>query len=231
MSVLNPYCPNPAGSIVSGNTIRSTRMSFQWHCLLACRGHILDVGCADDPNGFGHRVVHFDYDDWTEFYTKRQQSFVQGDAHELLKKFLPNSFELIILGDVVEHFYDPYLAISQAIQVSHKYVCMTIWEEWRGPGGPEQLKWSQDFLENEAHEKGYANSLEMYADEHEGCAPNDNRVLPHTEHCHIFTDADVAALIDKAVIEFGVTTRVAAKAFEVTHDGHDAYCWLVLLEK
>jgi len=231
MSVISPYSPSPPGTIVMGNTIRGTRMSFQWRCLLACHGPVLDVGCADDPNGFGHRVVHFDYDDWTEFYRERQQCFVQGDAHDLLARFMPNSFELVIMGDVVEHCYDPFLAIGQAAKVTSKYLCMTIWEEWRGPGGEAQLKWSQDFLEAEAREKGYESSLEMYADEHQGCNPNDNLILPHTGHCQIFTDADLEALLNRVISEYQLTPRVMAKAFEVTHEGHDAYCWLVLLEK
>lgn len=229
--VIAPYCPAPPGTIVGGNTIRGPRMSFQWHVLRLVFGHVLDVGCADDPNGFGHRVVHFDYDDWSQFYQDRQQCFVQGDAHKLLERFPANSFELVILGDVVEHFYDPYLALSQAAQVTSRYLCMTIWEEWRGPGGDEQLQWSIDFLENKAHEKGYPSSVEMYAAEHPGCDPNDNAVLPHLEHCQRFTDQDVELLVTRLIQEYKFQPRTLIKAFEVTHEDHDAYCWMVLLEK
>ncbi len=220
---MNLYSPDP----VQGNGLRGPRVSFQWRCLLNVQGPVLDVGCCNDPNGFGHRVVHFDYDDWGQYYRLLGQAFIQGDAHHLTDYFPPESYELVIMGDILEHLPDPLQACREACKVTNKYLCMTIWEEWRGPGGDGQVAWSQQKYLEECADKDYATSL--FGGEY--CIPKDDMELSHWGHCQKFTDEDISLLVAQLCDEFHMSPRALYKALEVVHEGHECFNWLVLLEK
>lgn len=204
-------------------------MSFQWWCLLTTTGSVLNVGSCDDPLGFGHRVVHFDYDDWSEYYIKRHGCFVQGDAHYLTRYFKAGSFELVIMGDIIEHLTDPYQACGQAALVTNRYLCMSIWEEWRGPGGDGQIAYIEQQLLDEATEEGYETFAEKYAAENPGCKPNTR--LPHWGHIQKLTDGYIKDLVGYLCEGYQMHPVHLFKAGEVVHEGHQCFNWLILLEK
>ena len=107
----------------------SVRMRFQWsYFLQATNGSVLNIGCADDPLYFEEGAHHFDLDDWSPYHER----FTQGDAHEL--PFEDRSFEVVVLGDIIEHLYDPKRAVLEAARVCSCWLAMTIFEEWRLPG-------------------------------------------------------------------------------------------------
>jgi ubiquinone/menaquinone biosynthesis C-methylase UbiE len=171
--------------------------------------------------------VHCDYDDWGEYYNLLGQAFVQGDAHQLTDYFPTNSFEMVLMGDILEHLPDPYKACDEAAKVTSRYLCMTVWEEWRGPGGDEQIKWAQEKYLEECAEKDYAASL--FGGQY--CRISDDMVLSHWGHCQKFTDEYIEDLVDHLCKEHGMTHKGLYKVMEVIHEGHECFNWLILLEK
>lgn len=83
---------------------------------------ILDVGCGSLCNEFhrvyGERYVGLDTGDAP--YVKD----VTGDAHDL-SRFPDDSFDVVTLWSVVEHLYNPYQALKEAIRVAKKAVILT----------------------------------------------------------------------------------------------------------
>lgn len=210
-----PECPNPW----------SPRVVFQWNVLLRARGEVLNVGCSDDPLGFGDRCVHFDLDKWD-----CHERFVQGDAHSLSKYFERNSFDTVILGGVVEHLVDPEVAILEAVKVAKRVVALDVWEEWRGPDGEgPHIEWAQEGLLEVARGAGY-DSYEEYSRATEGCEVYPEAEIPHRAHLWKFTDSSVAQLLISVLGKSGWSMPVFAKVPEVEHEGHQVQQWLVVLE-
>lgn len=85
---------------------------LQW-----AKGKILNIGCGDDPAGFGVRATHLDIDIWDH------PNFIQGDCCHL--PFGNKSFDTAVLGDVLEHCLNPDKAVSEAARVAYRVV-MTI---------------------------------------------------------------------------------------------------------
>jgi len=100
-------------------------------------GTILDVGCNDSsmwihPGGKNtdvNQVTFFDCDKW-EITWLLNPKFVQGDAHELSKHFKEKSFVSVVLGDILEHVFDPYLVLSEAVKVASDKVVLTVPDEY-----------------------------------------------------------------------------------------------------
>lgn len=206
-------------------------MHFQRWCFGEAQGPVLNVGCCDGSIGFEDKVTNFDLDDWSELYTIRGWKFVQGDAHRLTEYFEPGSFDLVVMGDIIEHLPDPYLACGEAAQVSKRLLCMTIWEEWRLPKDGKHVHYAQQHYEAEAKGKGYTSGSAMYASEHPGCTPADNLELSHWGHCWQFTEEMIHNLVAWLCAQFQMEIVFFERIPEVMHLGHMAHNWLVLLTK
>lgn len=212
----------------------SARTTFQWalvrHIMVNVPNYqILNVGCCDDPMGFGFRVTHFDYDDWGEYFSVRNQKFVQGDAHNLGDYFEEDQFHMVLLGDILEHCPDPQRVLKEAVKVSNSFVAATIWEEWRLPREGLNTQSSVGCLAGEATAAGYYSIGEFYESQH----PEMKYVegISHLPHLWRFTDQMILQMLMDVSRETSSTLTYYQKAFEVNHDGHNAYNWLVLLGK
>lgn len=208
----------------------SPRMSFQWQCVQGAKGPILNVGCADDPLHFEKRCTHFDIDDWSRHFSRLGQVFVQGDAQHLTDYFGPGSFDLVILGDVLEHIPEPYKALQEAAIVTSRALCLTIWEEWRISEGLH-IDDGQQQADEEARSLGFDNRLvhqEVLYPDKVGYPEED---MPHLIHIWHFTDQDISEMVSGLVVGYHMWPKVATKTPEVVHAGHQVYNWLILLEK
>jgi len=214
----------------------SPRLRFQYNCAARASGQILDVGCSDDPLGFrvlGSRCVHFDIDDWSDYYEQLGAKFVQGDAHCLTSYFEPNSFELVILGDVAEHLENPIAAILEAAKVTNHWLCLTIWEETRLPavGYNRTAAWTADT--KTARAQGYEDFEDLQKAQlaQKGAKGYPERKVAHAVHIWRFDDALVDVIIEKVCQQEGLHRLFYQKVPEVVHEGTQFYNWLVLLEK
>lgn len=171
---------------------------------------ILNIGVGDDPALLGDEAVHLDIDPWQYTY------FVQADAHHL--PFKSDSFDTVILADVVEHLVDPLKALLEAKRVGHRLV-ITIFEEWR-LGGPGQ------HIDKAREVFGEAN-LGKYIEEGKLLTIVPEEVISHNPHINQFTDGGIdnlVKLLHMRVIEY-------SKEPEWIHEGHTWYNWLLCLEK
>jgi ubiquinone/menaquinone biosynthesis C-methylase UbiE len=86
---------------------------------------ILDVGCGSlcEPftKTYGKRYVGLDTPSTS--YPKNGL-WVEGDAHNL-SQYPENSFGIVTMFSVLEHLYDPYVGLSEAIRVAKKAVIIT----------------------------------------------------------------------------------------------------------
>lgn len=210
---VQPGCPNPG----------SPRIRFQWNCLSDARGEVLNVGSCNDPAGIGARAIHFDYDDWSEHFCKVGVAFQQGDAHRLDQIYTPKRFDLVILGDMLEHVIDPHRVIEAACRVSRS-LCMTVWVEWRKPGAGIWLKETRKRMDAEADEAGYATYEDMYEALHPEVKVM--RRAPHLDHIWQFTDENAGCWLYQLECE-GFEIIHATKELEVVHEGIPAYNFLV----
>src|SRR4051812_3570553 len=84
---------------------------------------ILDVGCATGENGryllqegFAKKVVGVEYDEAMASIARDKLSFVYDSSIEdkmLLSELSKNTFDFILLGDVLEHLYDPETVLRE----------------------------------------------------------------------------------------------------------------------
>ena len=117
--------------------LRSPRCAFQWKYLLQAEVPVLNLGSGEDDLGFGDYAVHLDL-----LPFPRLQSFVQADAYHI--PFADESFDTVIMGDIVEHLERPWEAIEEAARVTKYRLVMSIFHESRLPRGytPPRVKWS-----------------------------------------------------------------------------------------
>ena len=76
---------------------------------------ILDVGCADNPQG----DINIDV---TLYYNRRGRSKVQLLGDGLALPFKDAVFSLVRAEHVIEHVTDPYAFLSELSRVSRRYV-------------------------------------------------------------------------------------------------------------
>ena len=213
----NPLCHAP-----------SPRMTFQWNCVTELPGvtSVLNVGSCDDPLHFGRLAHHFDLDDWSDHFSARGEEFTQGDAHRLTDYFDDSSFDLVLLGDVLEHVPSPTKVLYEASRVSSRYVAASIWEEWRLPEEGLNMEAGNRMVEEEALKEGYENFEQMYQTQKGvkvAIGPS------HLPHIWKFTDQHVEALVGE-MEDYGMSCIYFVKAPEVVHEGHQYWNWLVVME-
>lgn len=194
------------------------RLDFQRQWV---KGTILNIGCADDPAGFGARATHLDIDWWTGI-----PNFVHGDCHHL--PFPDGSFDTAVLGDVLEHCMDPEQAVREASRVARR-VIITVPEELRlpevgrhvGMGVRDRAK-----VMREVH--GYPAEMpdEEVVVTHKKTDPRFERAypeadMPHDGHIWRFDDAWIQKFIDAS----GKKPVVYQKVPECSWTN-----WLVVLE-
>lgn len=93
-------------------------------------GKVLNIGCGDDPAGFGDQATHLDVDRWA------LPNFVLGNCHAL--PFGDGEFDTAVLGDVLEHCELPGVAVREACRVA-KRVVITVPEELALPSVGQHL--------------------------------------------------------------------------------------------
>ena len=207
----------------------SSRMNFQWNCLLRAQGPVLNVGCSDDPLRFEDRCTHFDIDDWSAHFDARGQMFIQGDAHQLTRYFGLDAFDTVILGDIVEHLVDPHTALMEAARVTSRALCFTVWMEQRLPGVGRHIEAALELAAKEVLKHGYDDYQEMQRVEHPDRVGFPEDEVPHLLHIWQFSDAMIQDLVNKLAEENLMDVASFVKAAEVIHEGDQFYNYLVLL--
>lgn len=212
----------------------SARMTFQWkyvdlYTLIAGleEPRILNIGCADDPLGFGELAHHYDLDDWSY----RHKRFTRGDAHQL--PFEDGSFDLVIMGDIHEHLIDPLKATLEAARVVSigGVLAMSIFEEWRLPGFGQWVQESHQISHEENVRLGYEGVEDYQAKVYPERVGVDNTAVPHLNHINQFTDNDIRDLVNKVLEAYPFMILEYGKAFETFHEGRETYNWLIALRR
>lgn len=210
----------------------SPRMIFQWRYVddvIAKHPEeqppsILNIGCASDPLDFADRAHHFDLDDWSMSHKR----FTQGDAHAL--PYDDATWRLVMLGDIMEHVLDPEKVLSEACRVSKELVVLTIFEEWKLPGPGQWIEEGQQGSDIESRRLGYVDRLDYQKRVNPLTVTYDDTVLPHLIHINQFTDLDMFDLLKQAYW-LGFVTETYIKAFEVKHEDHRIFNWLICLRR
>jgi len=208
----------------------SPRMAFQWKYFAECDAteppEVLNIGCADDPLSFGEAAFHYDLDDWSY----KHKWFKQGDANSL--PFPDGTFQLVIMGDILEHLEDPHKAVSEAIRVLRVggRLVITVFEEWRLPGPGQWLKEGHELATKTVQEMGYQD-----LEDHQKVLYPDRVGFPEAEVSHLihinqFTDVDMQNMAGWIASQ-GCAPLELIKAYEATHEGHRWYNWLFAMEK
>lgn len=210
----------------------SARMLFQWNCLKRywpCDA--LNVGCADDPLRFGPRCTHLDLDDWSAHFDKIGAPFVQGDVQEMSELLGYQSFDLVIMGDTLEHVPMPLAAVLECGKVARKAICLTVWEELRLSTPGRHISEGQRRADEEVRKLGFADRFEHQSHLYPDRVGYSDSVMPHLIHIWRFTDELIETYVSTLELSDGWRRTVLAKVPEVVTDNIQFYNWLILLEK
>jgi predicted SAM-dependent methyltransferase len=105
------------------------RFSFQRECALKYEGTVLNVGCNEDPASLGTMPNVVNCDNWDHNPTTMAKYPVDNvfDCTEDVWPFEDDSVDLVIFGDIIEHFYPEELAraLKEARRVARN-VCATL---------------------------------------------------------------------------------------------------------
>lgn len=198
-----------------------SRLDFQRNeAAVAPAGSVLNIGCGDDPVGLGASAVHVDIDVWSH------PNFVQADCCKPLP-FADKEFHTAVLGDVLEHCYDPDAAMRHAARVARRLVC-TIPEEVALPtvGQHVELGTKQRADGYRAY-YGYEGTDEEVIDQQKReQGPGYVRSvmeseLPHDGHINRFDEA----WVDRLVAASGMRETYRYRCFSGNHD-----YWFLILE-
>lgn len=214
----------------------SCRMNFMWNSLLQHgrtdegKWSALNVGCADDPFGFKQRCVHFDLDDWSKPFAEAGLTFVQGNVHHLTNYFKHQEFQLVICGDTLEHCPDPWTVVSELTKVAGRYLCLTIWEEWRLPSAGRHIEAGQKRADEEVQELGYEDRLDHQRQLYPDKVTFSDEAFPHLIHIWQFTDEMIGALVGQ-ILSSGFDLEFYMKVPETMVKDHLAHNWLILAKR
>jgi SAM-dependent methyltransferase len=213
----------------------SPRVEFQWKYFAmtprAPEGQVpntLNVGCADDPIGLGEGAMHYDIDDWSYLH----RYFEQGDAHKL--PFNDKTFLCVIMGDILEHVVDPFVAVQEAMRVTAVggLLVLTVFEEWRLPGPGQWIEEAHEIAEKENVERGYEGREDYQKKnypERVGVPDEDDK--SHLCHINQFEDSDMVDMVNWVVSTGEFTVIENVKVVEENFDGHDWYNWLICFRR
>lgn len=130
------------------------RFTFQRECAAKYTGTVLNIGCATDPANLGHlnNVVNcdnFDHSDITGEIFPVDKVF---DATDDKWPFKNNSVDLVIFGDVIEHWYPEELrrALKEAARVA-KNICATVPRDERIYDDPNYFDLIKDQAKGSCH--------------------------------------------------------------------------------
>lgn len=187
-------------------------------------GRIVNLGCGDDPAGFGERATHVDIDVWA------LPNFVKADLHDL--PILDRSFDTAILGDVLEHVMDPEQVVREAARVARQRLVITVPEETTLPGVGRHV------------ERGLADRAALYRGQHGDAAvglTDEEVVVLHKRTDPTFVHAHPEALVphDGHIWRFDEEwidrLVVAAAGFKVVDRQKAPECswwnWLLCLDR
>lgn len=195
----------------------SQRLAYQ---KMFATGRVVNLGCGDVPVDFGPDTVQVDMDLYD------YPNFVQADIHNL--PFKDDEFDTAVLGDVLEHSYDPVKCLQESARVAKKLVA-TVFEEWRHDGLSIEgkIKASEDELHALGHpdiQHQYSN-LPVFKDHCKEIVGDTEK--PHHYHIQNFTDESLMEIVDKT----GLEVVIFKKYLELVVDGRPAYNWLLVLKK
>jgi len=200
--------------------VMSRRLEFQ---KMFAVGKLVNIGCGEDPCGFGERATHVDLDVYNH------PNFVRADAHNL--PFGDLSFDTAILGDMLEHVPDPARVLSEAARVARTIV-VTIYEEWRLPQEGLNLGIEgAEMYDKGLAEMGHANLWDYFQSlpSHKDCivsiTPDDE--LSHHPHIQQFTQESLEQIIEDA----GLEPFIFSKFQEGVHEGRPTYNWLLVARR
>lgn len=191
--------------------------------------NVVNIGCADDPVSLGKMALHVDIDNWSY----KHKFFRQSDAHDLPDEW-SRKFDLVILGDVLEHVVDPMKVTDEALRVTALggIALFTVFEEWRLPGPGQYIEEAHKIADEENRKMGYSDR----EDYQEQVYPDRVGVLDEGDSshlCHInqFTDAEMLDMVHYALRTGEFRLLEGVKQYEQEQDGHDWYNWLYAFER
>lgn len=112
------------------------RYDFQ---IQACEEHpgaVLNIGCNEDPANlkarFGDRVINCDLEAWDHHMDRANRADVVFNCLDVPWPFEERAAELVIFGDILEHFTEPAMehVLAEAKRVASR-VAITVPEDTR----------------------------------------------------------------------------------------------------
>jgi len=186
--------------------------------------NILNIGCSGDPIEMGELALHVDIDDWSYLH----RYFHQADAHALPEKW-SDKFDLVILGDILEHVLDPMKVTEEAMRVTalNGHLMMTVFEEWRMPGPGQWIEESHAISDAENVKIGYKDREDFQCLNYPRRigVPDDDKT-PHLCHINQFTDEEMNDMVRWVVRKGTFLLIEGTKHFEQRYEEHDCYNWL-----
>jgi hypothetical protein len=125
------------------------RHDFQMACARKHPGRILNIGCNEDPTQLrrtlGPRVTNCDMAGWDEHMNRPNAVDCIFNCLETPWPFEDAEAELVILGDILEHFPVPAMmdTLLEARRVAPN-VCITVPEDTRIDEAAEQARWDPE---------------------------------------------------------------------------------------
>jgi hypothetical protein len=119
------------------------RFDFQRGAVHNSRGFVINAGCNEDPAGLKamapDRVINVDlmaYDTGMNRANLVDKVFDITNVDDWDREFAPDSAELVVLGDVMEHFsLDVMVEVLTCVHAVAPRICITIPEDHRIPEG------------------------------------------------------------------------------------------------
>jgi ubiquinone/menaquinone biosynthesis C-methylase UbiE len=174
---------------------RWTRLAFQRDYAI---GRIVNIGCGDEPVGFGDRATNVDIDEW------RLPNFVRAEMHAL--PFSDKLFDTAVLGDVLEHCLDPDGAVAEAARVARRLV-VCIPEELALPSvGTHVALGLRQRADHYRNLYGLTGTDEEVIIKHKKGtshfvgSPVAEADVPHDGHINRFDDAWIQKLVDRSAM-------------------------------
>jgi SAM-dependent methyltransferase len=140
------------------------------------------------------------------------------------------SFDVVIMGDIIEHLYDPWRAIQEAARVCRGVFLMTIFEEWTLPGYGQFIDVGAVHGDEASQKLGYANREEYQTKTFPKRIGVSDDKVPHLVHINQFTDDDIRKFVEDLIAQ-GWTMIEYSKAYEATFEKHPWYNWLIALSR